>query len=190
MNYLSNFVPDLERTDQTAPENVYGVFDEQLEDLVWFAAFLVAHRDLMDVCLLDAVNIVVRHPRFSKDPGTWTHRAVIESAIEMQQGRIATLGSIYARRTCWHARHTAIEPEELKRLTIQCPETLTRLDTLCRFALALRNVEDLSTAECAAMLHVSQAAVENAYCAGVEILTGIASQLAEFEDECQPADCR
>jgi DNA-directed RNA polymerase specialized sigma24 family protein len=188
-NYLSNFVQALNRMDNTAPDYVYGVFDEQLEDLVWFAAFLVAHRELTDVCLLDAVNIVVKNPRFSKNPGTWTRRAVIQSAIEMQQRRITTLGTIYQRRTCWHAEHTSIEPEVLKRLTTQCPEALIRLDTLCRFALALRNVENLSTAECAAILRVSHAAVENAYCAGIEILSEIASELAELEDECQEVDC-
>lgn len=167
-----------------APEMIYLAFDEERDELIWLASFLLANEKLIGVCFLDAFEICLRGKAASRESAIRSsRRAVIESAFEMQQSRVAVLSTIYQRRGCSHEQHESISSELLKLLTAQSPEALLRLDVLCRFALALRGVEEYSATESASILGISLAALESAYCAGQEALHQLAHGLLQVCDD-------
>jgi DNA-directed RNA polymerase specialized sigma24 family protein len=168
---------------------IYRAFNGQREELTWLASFLLANQELVDVCFLDAFEISIqRKIVFREAPTYWARRAVIQSAISMQESRIATLATIYQRHDCSHRQHASIAPEALKLLVSQSPERVLRMDVLCRFALALRGVEQYSANQSAAILGVSRTAIDAAYCAGLLALKQFAedvlqtSEREEFEE--------
>lgn len=173
--------------DRSAPGDVYRAFDNHREELTWLASFLMADRELADVCLLDAYEQSIRHNViFKESPERWARRAIIHSALEIQQSRLSTLWPIYLRRGCPHEHHASLAPELLKLLTSQAPRALLRLDVLCRFALALRGSEDYSASESAMILGISRDAFDAAYCAALNTLNQFAAEILEMCDEAEP----
>lgn len=166
----------------SVPESIYRAFEEQREELVWLASFLLTDRRLVDVCLVDAFETCIRcSAAFRRFPKHWARRAIVRSALEMQQYRFATLSPIYQRRGFTRRRLPSLAPDDVRLLIAQSPEAAVRMDVLCRFALALRVLERCSTAESAAMLGISTAALETACCAALQVLDQLAQ---EFLDGC------
>lgn len=163
---------------------IYRAFNGQRDELTWLALFLLASEELVDVCFLDAFEISIqRKIVFREAPTYWARRAVIQSAISMQESRIATLATIYQRHGCSHGQHASIAPEALRLLVSQSPERVLRMDVLCRFALALRGAEQYSANQSAAILGVSRKAIDGAYCAGLLALKQLAHDVLQTCEE-------
>lgn len=174
----------LSRANVSAPKNVRQAFDEQREELIWLASFLLAAPELVDVCIVDAFEICLRDgAALGESPKHWAQRAIVRSALEMQQYRIAMLSPIYQRRRgCSHGQHASMSPEALELLTTRSPQALVHIDALCRFALVLCGIENYSATECANILGVSRQAVDAAYCAGLQSLNWLADELLQAWD--------
>ena len=161
----------------TTAEAIRGAFLTSQEELRSLAAFLTGDDRVGEACVLDACEFMQR----SCDAGTdWLTVspafATLNSAIQVQQSRIAELAPVYENRLCSGRTDEQLPAESLEFIVLESNAIRSRLDTICRFVLVMCGIEKRASTEAAKCLGISRWAVEAAYCAAIESLAIIDCQ--------------
>lgn len=153
-------------------DEIRAAFTEHREELAWLAGFLTGDEMVAAACIIDARKVV--------QEWLWTSArdATIRSALDVQQVRIGQLSSAYDHHGCIYEQHAAppLDIETLEFLVRESDEIRLRLDSICRFVLVLRGIENRLLPEVALLLGISEHAVEAAYCAALQSIDVVRSQ--------------
>lgn len=169
----------IRRNDHVITENrrePYATTDDLLRSLTshrkqlrWLALFLTGEESMAEACLShDALSALPYRQVFLDWIDHWARHAVIITAAKLQQIQIKEFAAAYRLRSCRHCGHPPLSGAELMAIRELPQNLITRLDTLCRFALIMRGVENYSLHHSALVLDVSRPAVNAAYCAALD----------------------
>jgi DNA-directed RNA polymerase specialized sigma24 family protein len=158
-------------------DEIRAAFTEHREELAWLAGFLTGDEMVAAACIIDARKLAQNEGKVVQE-WLWTSArdATIRSALDVQQVRIGQLSSVYDRCDCVYGEHAALPLEMLEFLVRESDEIRLRLDSICRFVLVLRGIENRLLPEVALLLGISEHAVEAAYCAALQSIDVIRSQ--------------
>ncbi|MFZ3210977.1 MAG: hypothetical protein WA188_05630 [Terriglobales bacterium] len=160
-------------------DEIRAAFTEHREELAWLAGFLTGNEMVAAACIIDARNLAQNEGKVVQE-WFWTSArdATIRSALDVQQVRIGQLSSAYDHDGCIYQQHAAppLDIDTLEFLVREFDEIRRRLDSICRFVLVLRGIENRLLPEVALLLGISEHAVEAAYCAALQSIDVIRSQ--------------
>lgn len=166
-------------------EEIRTAFDENSQELMWLAEFLTGDDRMASACVFDAYELTQSEYQMSHVWfWTWPREATIRSTLDLLQGRIQQLASVYESRACFHRQYAPLPPEAIELVEDHSETLQLRLDALCRFVLILCGVEQRSTLEAALALGVSRDAVEAAYCTVLESLDVITCEVILESNRC------
>jgi len=164
----------LETADQ-----ICAAFTEHREELAWLAGFLTGDEMVAEACIIDARRLAQNEADVFQE-WLWpsAQDAIIRSALDVQQVRIGQLSSAYESHGCIHEQHATspLDIDTLDFLVRESDEARLKLDSICRFVLVLRGIENRLLPEVALLLEISEHAVEAAYCAALQSIDVIRSQ--------------
>jgi hypothetical protein len=159
------------RSKRAGIQSISRVFREYRDDLEWLANFLTGDEKIAAVCVIDACALAESRNLGLEDWSLERARlATMRSAVEIQRSRIAQLSQVYLRRSCIHGGHTALSQDSLELVMEESSVLVTRLDLLCRFALAICGIEKYSVEKAATFLGIDRTGLEGAYCAALQFL--------------------
>jgi DNA-directed RNA polymerase specialized sigma24 family protein len=160
-------------------DEIRAAFTEHREELAWLAGFLTGDETLAAACIMDARKLAQSESKVDQE-WLWTSArdATIRSALDVQRERIAQLSSAYDHRACIYEQHAAppLDIDTLEFLVRESDEIRLRLDSICRFVLVLRGIENRRSREVARLLGISEHAVEAACCVALQSIDVIRSQ--------------
>jgi hypothetical protein len=160
-------------------EEVRAAFTEHCEELAWLAGFLTGDEGVAAACIIDARKLAQNEGKVVQE-WLWTSArdATIRSALDVQQVRIGQLSSAYDHHGCIYEQHAAppLDIDTLEFLVRESDEIRLRLDSICRFVLVLRGIENRLLPAVALLLGISEHAVEAAYGAAIQSLDIMRSQ--------------
>jgi len=160
-------------------DDIRAAFTEHREELAWLAGFITGDEMLAAACLIDARKLAQNEGKVVQE-WLWTSARewTIRAALDVQRVRIAQLSSAYDQVTCIYEQHAAppLDIDTLEFLVRESDEIRLRLDSICRFVLVLRGIENRRSREVARLLGISEHAVESAYDAAIKSLDVIRSQ--------------
>ena len=164
---------DLQNDIVTSPEGIRGTFVEHQQELRWLAGFLTGDDNVGEACVVDACAFAQRSCTVDADwPAVSPALAVIFSAMQIQRSRIRELCSVYDGRISQPAEGP-LPAGALELIVMESDVLRCRLDTICRFLLAICGFQGCTLTEAAAWLGISQSAAEAAYSAAVELIDAL-----------------
>lgn len=152
-------------------EEIRTAFAENNQALTWLAEFLTGDEMVASACVVDACTLTEREYKIGQEwYWTWPRDATIQSALDVQRGRIAQLSPVYEHGACNHWEHPPLPQDMIEFLANESDVVRVQVDVLCRFVLILCGVERRTSDEAALLLGISKHAVKSAYCVALELL--------------------
>ena len=160
-------------------EELRATFTEHGQELEWLAEFLTGDEIMASACVIEASTLREGENAKSQEwLWPWPREATIRATLDLQRMRIAQLSSAYDHHGCMYEQHAAppLDIDTLEFLVRESDQIRLRLDSICRFVLVLRGIENRCPRQVALLLGISEHAVEAAYCAALQSIDAIQCQ--------------
>ena len=171
-------------------KEVRVAFAEQKQELTWLAEFLTDDEFIALLCVADARKVSSNNDKddgiYAEGVQRWLQDAIIRSAIELKRARIAELASIYEPLDPAGA-DLALTSDAIELVVRESDLIRLRLDSIGRFVLILRGIEQHSVDFIASLLGISKHAVEAAYSHALGLIEVIDCQTFIESYECAAA---
>ena len=154
-------------------EEVWVAFTEHKQELTWLAEFLTDDEVIASLCVADARKSSDGNNQGDEiDPEElqkWPQEATIRSVLDLKRTRIAELSSEYESLDPT-SEDLPLSSDAIELVVRESDTIRLRLDSLCRFVLILRGIEQHSVRYVARLLGISTHAVEAAYSRALGLL--------------------